>query len=124
MGNIEYRQPLRKKDGTFIEWWYWDLFISPAIQQNGLDTRKESEQYAGIKDKTGKKIYSNDVIKVDDHESIDKWMRGEIGLVKFIPSRFTLCLSSGDKKMLTNDFEDCVTVIGNICENPKLNPLK
>jgi hypothetical protein len=80
--------------------------------------RKNLRAFTGIVDKMGNEIYNGDILKVDNNDTIDMWMRGETGEVKFIPSRFTLCLKNGDKKMLTSDFEDCVTIIGNIYQNP------
>lgn len=81
---------------------------------------KSVGEYTGIKDKNGSEIFEGDILQVDNNKSIDKWMRGETGEVKFIPARFTLCLKNGDKKMLTEDFEDCVEVIGNIYDNPDM----
>lgn len=101
-------------------YWYLDPIGIPRWQKNDEVADVIVSMFTGIKDKNNIDIYSGDVIKVDNDDSINMWMRGETGEVKFIPSRFTLCLKNEDKKMLTADFENCVEIIGNIYENPEL----
>jgi len=65
MRDIKFRQPIRNKQGKFIEWFYWGCidgeWIQWATQQNGLDTRKESQQFTGFEDKNGRQIYEGDI---------------------------------------------------------------
>lgn len=61
---IKFRQPIRDRKGNFVEWFYWDEKISPAIQLNGTDTRSESEQFLGITDKNDVKLFEGDIYSV------------------------------------------------------------
>ena len=66
MIDIKFRQPIRNKNGKFIEWFFWGFidgqWIQWAIQQNGIDTRKESQRYSGLKDKLENEIFEGDII--------------------------------------------------------------
>ena len=137
MKNIEFRQPLRDKEGKFIEWFFWGFidgqWITWAQQLNGFDTRKESQQYTGLKDKTGKKIYEGDIIELvnKDNETIRAFC--EFGIVRRkmdsrficdIPSFHFLVKGRPTFPIVKNyagihDL-DLFEVIGNIYENPEI----
>lgn len=125
---IKFRQPIRNKNGDFIEWFYWDIYVSPAIQQNGLDTRGESQQYTGLKDKNGKEIYEGDVLDWNSTIVECKWEKQacafwinwkrkvdykneKVNHYDFMSATF----SDGETYI-----NETMEVIGNIYENPNL----
>ena len=79
-------------------------------------------QYTGLKDKNGKEIYENDILKVTDpyrediSQHIVKWDNGDSSFIINCP------LGDGDYsslgQFLYEDYE--FEIIGNICENPEL----
>lgn len=84
-------------------------------------------QWTTLKDKNGQSVFEGDIIKYDDTEEMSFWTRGEIGVVKFKPGRFSICLSpdydgkmTGTSNMMQEDMEDCITIIGNIHQNSEL----
>ena len=121
---IKYRQPIRNKKGEFVEWFYWDIFISPAIQQNGLDTRSESQQFTGLTDKNGKEIYEGDIVELKtNYHTQDRrfgWQKVEI----FFENLQYLCKNNlgqiYDLIEETDKGSYCWEVVGNIYENPEL----
>lgn len=124
---IRYRQPIRNRDGSFKEWFYWGFingqWIENAIHLNGLDTRTESQQFTGLTDKNGKDIYEGDILNVCDwggeHTSLGiasvEWDSDEIGW------RYSKGLVEDAYDMYKSlNFSK---IIGNIFSNPELlNP--
>jgi hypothetical protein len=105
---IKFRQPIRNKDGSFKEWFYWDIFSSPAIQQNGLDTRKESQQFTGLLDKDKNPIFQGDILRrYTGH--------------KFIASVGEFALGSPHQASCFGyHWHEGDEIIGNTIENPNL----
>lgn len=93
---------------------------------NRTDTGYKFMQYTGLKDKNGKEIHDGDIIKYDEDESMNHWVSGAVAQIISLPGRFTARLTPYDKfngsnqNTLNEDFEDSVTIIGNIYENPEL----
>lgn len=115
MKTIKFRQPIREKDGTFKEWFYWGFidgdFISPALQSNGLHSRPESQQFTGLHDKNGKEIYEGDIV--------------QRGIIVFQDGKFqgNYYEEGGSLAEVWEDDlcqERDIEVLGNIHENPEL----
>ena len=67
---IKYRQPIFA-DGKFLEWHYWGfikqpyglIFAAPITGHKSMEEiREESNQFIGVKDKTGKEFCLDDII--------------------------------------------------------------
>lgn len=146
MREIKYRQPIRDRNGKFIEWFYWGYidgtWIQWALQSNSVDTRKESQQFTGMKDKSKKEIYEGDIVqytrsefdeKKDDFKNVkhiaqiifgNGTILRESGYVGGSFLGFYLGEQNGEQKTHNSesvDFSDeKLKVIGNIYEHPDL----
>lgn len=90
---------------------YFDAIngLSDFIKNNeGFDV---IEQCTGLKDKNGKLIYENDLIKIDDDVAVIKWSD--------YYARFMLESSEDNFDFETTYAEEC-EIIGNIHENADL----
>jgi len=137
MREIKFRQPIRDREGKFIEWFYWGFidgqWISPAISHE-KDTREECQQLvAGYKDKINTEIYEGDILGFSKCE-LPK------GKVVFIECGFCLEWDDDTAEKTKEPFSDVLPielitiaqgyckndwlVLGNICENDNLLKLK
>lgn len=125
MRTIKFRQPIRNKKGIFLEWFYWGYidgqWIQAAIQQNGLDTRTESQQFTGLKDKNGNEIFEGDLYQVANNKiyEVRYFEMGEMNY-ELSGGMFVLCVNETnffpfDEYAIKNG-----KVIGNIYEHPNL----
>ena len=121
MKELKFRQFL---DGEF---WYWGYGVIPGDNTfvHPIDHRKPSEQYIGVKDKNGIKIYAGDILKYVS-PTPELGDTDETYQVEWIGHGFTakwLQAKKGWNQYPENcllDTEDDMEIIGNIHESPEL----
>lgn len=127
MREIKFRQRI---DNQFHYWGFIDgKFISPADSTTGANpVNTEHDIYSGLKDKKGKDIYKNDILRFD-------WFGSEFSYSKVVFENASFGMywinpildEDKDFKAFWNtdagDFDwdlDNAEIIGNIYENPEL----
>lgn len=122
MREIKFRQPIFD-NGKFIKFHYWGTldkglsFIAP-ITGKGDDIRK-SQEYTGQNDKNGNEIWEGDITNmgVIEFQNNLNWDGGGSEHSGFYFKTYEDC---GDL-----EWYDCLIdceVIGNVWQNPELNP--
>jgi len=119
MREIKYRQALFL-NGKFQQWHYWGFmeqygaltFVGPETHRSTIEgARKNSQDYTGLKDKTGREIYEGDVVKFTDAITDREFTA---------PIVFNSCCYRADTLIGLRAFYDNPEVIGNVWENPEL----
>ncbi len=123
MREIKFRQWIK----SMKKFHYWGFIVESEAQSfHGKyfkeplgpmdDDRRESQQYTGLKDKDGEKIYEGDIIKYDtlaspqSKESVE-WNEDISGFNPFVEY---------DSDCQVYVEMDTVEILGNIYENPDL----
>ena len=83
-------------------------------------------QFTGLLDKNGNMIFEGDICIYDDNDSMSYHCSGEKFLVVGLKGRFTARMKPFDEydgfnqNTITEEVEDCCTIIGNVHQNPEL----
>jgi hypothetical protein len=115
MKELKFRQAILSSKGDFLYFHYWGFtdghFTSPETTSSTIEgAAKNSAQYTGLKDRTGKEIYEGDVVAVG--------VRKEKCLIVFLDGAF--CIKRSCCVGYAFIMENICRVIGNIYENPEL----
>lgn len=118
-------------EGYYCKWLKGKLVITYSEKEvdciitwmsNGGMSRYEVDpsticQYTGLKDKNGKLIWENDIVKFPDTECYGYigWNESKAGFY------FNVLLEGGRfEEEHIYDYQDCIEVIGNTFDNPEL----
>ncbi len=102
-----------KRTLTDNMWVYWDGFS--GVQPNTVIEEETICQCTGLKDKNGKLIWENDVIRCNYETCIVKWEKSE-WRIKWIDE----AVWRRDLDYWVNESKREVNVVGNIFDNPEL----
>lgn len=122
MREIKFRIPHYNANGEFKIFTYWGriedrCFTSPSTVNRALYT-KPDEQYTGLNDKNGNKIYEGDIVEIKDVNPTNHD-------IKFIEGGFCTCNPEtgewgADINIWYPSGGCMLKVVGNIHENPEL----
>lgn len=123
--DIEFRLWSYKKEMISFEnlkhWTFEDIEIF-----NKGESGSVLIQFTGLKDKKGVKLFEGDICQYDNNKSMSHWTRGERFVIVKNKGRFSARMKpyneydGCNQNTLNEEFEDCITKIGNIFQNPKL----
>lgn len=116
MREVKFRQR-NKNNGSFYYWgFFYSEWIQPLVQDNYISP-EESDQYTGLLDKNGVKIYEGDVVLIPKGSYEDEsWTYTEEHKEVVVFNEE----NDGSYNNLPNvAWSDC-EVIGSIHENPEL----
>ncbi len=115
MREMKFRQPrLNDKKGEFIDWFYWGFIDGGFIAPLRHDV--DNYQSIGIKDKNGKEMWKDDIVRFG-HKKKNR----DVGRIVYETDfcAFGCWQTNLSKPRFHFCYED-FEVIGNIHENPKL----
>ena len=131
---LKFRQPLFLK-GKFNGWHYWGfikhktlsdyIFTSPVgNNKTQEEIMKLSQQFTGLKDKTGKEIFEGDILKLKHDRR--RWIsKGNVLVIwencEFCAERLDESVTEEFESLGNYRFDDYdIEIIGNKFENPEL----
>lgn len=95
---------------------------NPELNVNNLKGWSIDEKYlmqsTGLKDKNGKEIYEDDIVRITLTDGF-RYVVGEDGAVKYKLGAFYI-LNGLDEYLISDFHIDDIEVVGNIYENPEL----
>ena len=118
---IEFRERLTDQWDQFKGWHYWG-FINDSFTVPTYTNLIYSEQFTGIKDKNGAKLFHKDIFKAFDRVTVVEKHHGAFGYWPDIPWKFMPFAGHDHLPIDENGCCSEIEKIGNVHENPDLIP--
>ena len=113
MREIKFRQPIFNDDGSFRLWHYWGFFNKEFISP--YSPLIDSQQFIGLPDKNGTKIYEGDIVRAQQWEGGKLvWISGQVNY------DVQCCRWMIGTTAVSGTIDAHRHIMGNIYENPEL----